>query len=350
MNSKRLDYLDMAKGIGIILVVAGHSGLVSDNVLTWLASFHMPLFFIISGMLLLHKKEEERNYSTSMLKKARGTLLPYFYFSIIYIIIDIFYVLRHPDLFGWNTVSNAALETVSFYGISVLWFLPALFLGEALFLFIRKKTSHAATILLSILTGAAAVFLNKMYQTSFPVDTNVFLTGLGLLIRALLRSGIAMLFLAIGYYTYMLMQKKEFSKIVSSILAIVLFGLNGVLAFYNGRVDLHFMVFNNALIYFLAALFGTMAVIFLCKSLPAFKCLSFLGENSLTIMATHLDCQVMIFSIRVGLFVSSVIPRAKGYVYTAATAFTLFVVEILLILVINRYAPFLLGKKKQNKK
>lgn len=59
MEKKRIDYLDMVKGIGIILVVIGHSTLPSDSVITWLASFHMPLFFIVSGMLLWHKKKKK---------------------------------------------------------------------------------------------------------------------------------------------------------------------------------------------------------------------------------------------------------------------------------------------------
>ena len=92
MNTKRLGYLDMAKGIGIILVVAGHSGLVAEKLLTWLASFHMPLFFMVSGMLFFHKREEEKSLLKTIQKKAKGILLPYLYFSIIYILINIFYI------------------------------------------------------------------------------------------------------------------------------------------------------------------------------------------------------------------------------------------------------------------
>ena len=58
MSEKRLDYLDMVKGIGIILVVVGHSTYVSDGTLTWLASFHMPLFFILSGILFAYKESD----------------------------------------------------------------------------------------------------------------------------------------------------------------------------------------------------------------------------------------------------------------------------------------------------
>ena len=61
MNAqKRITWLDMAKGVGIVLMVAGHLiGALQtiDNkpyfspVYQFIASFHMPLFFIFSGIL-----------------------------------------------------------------------------------------------------------------------------------------------------------------------------------------------------------------------------------------------------------------------------------------------------------
>ena len=48
MKQSRLDYMDLAKGIGILAVILGH---VYKNTVfgTLLYSFHLPLFFLISG-------------------------------------------------------------------------------------------------------------------------------------------------------------------------------------------------------------------------------------------------------------------------------------------------------------
>lgn len=47
--SKRVSWIDIAKGLGIIFVVMGHSdNPVAQKYFFW---FHMPLFFIISGYL-----------------------------------------------------------------------------------------------------------------------------------------------------------------------------------------------------------------------------------------------------------------------------------------------------------
>ena len=57
----RINWVDMARGYGIILVIIGHIesfGTQWDHVLrSEIYSFHMPLFFMISGALLLKKEE-----------------------------------------------------------------------------------------------------------------------------------------------------------------------------------------------------------------------------------------------------------------------------------------------------
>ena len=73
MNTKRIQYLDIAKAIGIILVIIGH---ISQNeiITSVIYSFHMPLFFILSGYL--YHKGNTKN-------KIKKILIPYFLFSII---------------------------------------------------------------------------------------------------------------------------------------------------------------------------------------------------------------------------------------------------------------------------
>lgn len=46
--NQRKDYLDIAKGIGIILVVWAHA---DGSFSKYITQFHMPFFFFISGML-----------------------------------------------------------------------------------------------------------------------------------------------------------------------------------------------------------------------------------------------------------------------------------------------------------
>ena len=51
--SKRIDSIDVARGIAILLVVIGHAITSTTNPINlFFLSFHMPLFFIISGICL----------------------------------------------------------------------------------------------------------------------------------------------------------------------------------------------------------------------------------------------------------------------------------------------------------
>lgn len=51
MDINRLNYMDTAKGIGVILVILAHN-LLPTSLSNAIYAFHMPLFFIISGYFL----------------------------------------------------------------------------------------------------------------------------------------------------------------------------------------------------------------------------------------------------------------------------------------------------------
>lgn len=68
--------IDILKGIGIILVVIGHN---SSGVLrNFIYTFHMPLFFIISGFLF-----SKKNIKDYLMNSFQRLLIPYFLFLIL---------------------------------------------------------------------------------------------------------------------------------------------------------------------------------------------------------------------------------------------------------------------------
>lgn len=62
ITNNRLSYMDIAKGFGILCVIAGHMG--NETINRFVFSFHMPLFFLISGYFY-HKRTPLKNCSTS---------------------------------------------------------------------------------------------------------------------------------------------------------------------------------------------------------------------------------------------------------------------------------------------
>lgn len=77
---------------GILLVVFGHSGFEEEIIQTklsglhsWIYSFHMPLFFLISGFLFSLTNPEMKNACTGMFiwKKTKRLMVPYFVLGTI---------------------------------------------------------------------------------------------------------------------------------------------------------------------------------------------------------------------------------------------------------------------------
>lgn len=83
MNKSRVQWVDTAKALAIIFVVMGHMG-YSEEVRTLIYGFHMPLFFMLSGMFVSTKD----NFHQFLLKKMKTLLVPYLCFNVIFLLFD----------------------------------------------------------------------------------------------------------------------------------------------------------------------------------------------------------------------------------------------------------------------
>ncbi len=131
----RFDYLDIAKGVGIIAVVWAHILLVgwSHKVIY---SFHMPLFFFISGMLFQRGKYS--SFRVFIVKRAERLLLPYLVYSFV-----TWGIWASYRCFRYGPVDDywgPLLQTFIAQGSgrfmphnSALWFIPCLCVVEILF-------------------------------------------------------------------------------------------------------------------------------------------------------------------------------------------------------------------------
>ncbi len=344
MEKQRITYLDMVKGVGIILVVFGHSTLAPDQAITWLASFHMPLFFMVSGMLMWHIGEEEKPFLLSIKRKAKGIMLPYITFSVIYILIKLCYLVRMPELITVEQIWDAVYQTLTLYGISVMWFLPALFVSEVVFLGLRqiKRGREAITLGCVLILGAIAVSCK-------PLVEQIPLVGIYYICCMLLRSSAAFVFVAGGYYTkkYVLKEREKLN-LIELFVGIFFCGVVVYLSFITPRVDMNFLVFGNPLTYYTTAIIGTMGVVLICKNIRTIKMLTFLGVNSLVIMATHMECQILMLTILFASTASNISPFAKVYVYYGTFLIALVTMELITIYIFNHYFYFLIGRKRPN--
>ncbi|HOO26987.1 MAG TPA: acyltransferase family protein [Lachnospiraceae bacterium] len=345
MNTKRLTYFDMAKGIGIILVVLGHIEYISEPLRAWISSFHMPLFFIVSGMLIHYKDETSKDLRKTLQKKWHSIIIPYFWFSLLYFLIDILNVILHKiDL---HTFLTDQIHSISFYGISVLWFLPALFIAESGFLFFTKKLPRILSICAILFTALLSYFIQIGISRIYTAyETSLLITSLIDFVRVFLRGAIAMSFVCIAYYLFYLLKRNDGFSIKELLLGIVLFGLNIPLSQVNTCVDFHYIILKNVPLFYICALSGSAGLILLCKNIKNIRLLGYFGKNSLIIMSTHVNCYILYAAILIAWQIDTFVTRAKSYVFLFNIMLFTFLFEIVLIELINRFFPFILGKKR----
>ena len=303
----RIYYLDCARALGIIGVVYGHVFGFENIISTWFFSFHVPLFFIISGVLV----SEKRSTIIGILKKnAKKLIVPYLWFSIPFIMYEIYKM-------GMVGLETSISKTVCGYGMSALWFLPALFWGLSLFrIFLLVFIKISSKWLLYII--CTVIFVLPFLIRTESVVGIVFL-----------RVCTAVGFIGFGHFISLWINKRTINNMIGMLILIINLGATWV----NGAVDLYELNYGNPVLYFIQATTGSVAILVFCKNIcfkeTLFSCI---GRNTLTIMATH---QMVIIVI-------------TQFVSDEKIVFLLtMVVEIPIVYVINKYFPFVLGKTKE---
>lgn len=172
-TKKRIDWIDIAKGIAIILMILGHVPGLNHYVKGVIFSFHMPLFMMINGYLI-------RSYDIkkTFLRSCRTLLLPYMIVCVLLLLISMIksgsadgalheLLRKGADMILGFSKPPAFLS--SFGGVIVIWFLPCLFFARNIYVAAMSLLSRtpvwlrvAAVILLSAggqLLGTFGIYL-----------------------------------------------------------------------------------------------------------------------------------------------------------------------------------------------
>lgn len=126
-NKNRIVYLDIAKGIGILCVIIGHT--FSGFPWYFVNSFHMPLFFMISGFFF-HSGEETKIIKKGILRLLKPYFFTCFLFIIYYGITDAVSGEKNMLDWIWGAIYGSGFDYLEpFYikGVGGIWFLLALF-------------------------------------------------------------------------------------------------------------------------------------------------------------------------------------------------------------------------------
>lgn len=288
MDNTRIGAIDIAKGIGIILVIVGHA-LPSDNpIRVFVYTFHMPLFFILVGMVM--KVPEHSGSVFQEFLTERKILASYCLYSLIFFIFDVIVRFGIQRQIGLGGLFWDFYQTVVFYGINVLWFLATLVFAKILAKRIcRISVSKVYWLLIGIALFAACSMISEHIQW---LDMGKYRLIYYPLV-AILRVASTAVYILLGYILgekakgYIKRSKIWVTTCVAALAALFLFFIFN----FAGNVDIHIMRMGNWFIAFICAIFGFMAVfgvsILLDKVVGIRELLYYIGINSLFIMATH---------------------------------------------------------------
>lgn len=321
---QRIQALDIAKGIGIVLVVIGHS-INGDALLgriIW--SFHMPLFFIIAGMCFNNAKYTD--LSILIKNRLRTLLLP----AIIFTIIDILLLeVLIPEK------ATALVESVKWQGFTFAkWFLGVLFMTEIVYGAINKITlrfNRAGGVIvliaiISYITGCIFSHYNIVGPYSLcTVFSAISFYSIGNLIRP---------YISLLEY----LRHKNIITISGLILLIMI----------DMLTHRHLDMASNSItvIDFIPAYIGTIMIIVASQSiLESFhfgkikENFLWLGRNTLCIMCIH-----QLFITLSSTFICPFIPMHSLYKITEQCV--VWCECVLTCVIVNRWAPWMLGKQK----
>lgn len=282
---KRIEWIDVAKGIGILFIILGHvfnTGFLRK----WIFSFHVPFFFVVAGFTF----SINRGIVDFVIRKAKTLWIPYLFWSCFSIVLysalvviipsfgepldfmNSFFVVLYgnsrPDIMKWNTP---------------LWFLPCLFGTNICVYFIELAARNIGgpnknfRVIIVALSWGLGIIIEKYLNMRLPLqmEEGVFMIG----------------FVESGILFYNSEFRKRVERFATPFLALMLFVLLIIgcwISSINGFAEVRIFSYGKVSILFvLTSLLLGSACILLSFIFENSYVLQRIGKSSLTILVLH---------------------------------------------------------------
>lgn len=337
----REKWIDIVKAILIIAVVWGH---VYNNGIfrRWLYSFHVPGFFLISGVCFKYY-----DFKIYIKKKIKGIVVPYAFFSITSILFWKFTSLIYPKITALLNCSIIHNVGVALYGNSkpdlmkyntLLWFLPCLF-STCIISYIIKT--------LAIKHGKSIEYLGCLFCAGIGV---IFSTHPNLTLPWHIETGASMsVWFLLGSWLSEIKFTRYIDKMNSKILVGIILLIGGfVLENLNTCVlGVRNDSYGNLLIYYISSALQILGIIVIAVRIHSSRVLENIGQNTLGILSLH---KFVIVMIQLLLEKARYTVLNSCTIWSTLVGFAITVVSILVSLIITRFIkiifPWALGVSK----
>jgi acyltransferase len=278
--NNRHDWVDALRAIGIVLVVLGHTLGISEGVEKYIFSFHMPLFFFISGLVLTPTRLSHP-FVEALRHYGRRLLLPYLLFSLLTYLPWVL-VTRHYGADAALGVEAWRPVIGTFYGVGVdswlqhnamLWFFPCLFVTHLVFRMVYALMKGCGQYVMIAVIAGLGYLLSSVLPVRLPWGVEIAL--------------IALPFYALGQ-TFALRDAWLPRAGLSTALLLLLFAaLQFACIAINGRVDMNFISIGNPLLFYLGAVSGIGALACLVTFLPPLSVFARLADAAVLAFPLH---------------------------------------------------------------
>lgn len=341
MEKTRPNYLDYAKVITMFLVIYGHYipflGLKMGDNNIWhsvhiINLFHMPLFFLISGILY-----KDLSFKDFINKAKVQLVIPYFAIGIITMIIGMA-LLWYTGEFAYSKIARNIIGLFTggdVYGYGLLYFQVPLWFCYALIIIKTLACLSLKERKFTIGGGIISVFsIFVLYKGNiFPFRLDSALVG--------------MIFFMIGYYC------KDFFYRISdfSVWQVTLIGICGLLLFAL-EIVFNVNIHISQVISIYALYFGKYPLLFIVGALGGilfvFMISQLLSKHKVKIICELSNGMIVVLGFQMIFFKILKIFIQPTYSFVMAISLSLIVYFLcyLVILLSGKYFPILLGNRK----
>lgn len=268
MQKKRIQFIDLAKGICIILVVFGHAGY--PIYIPGFQIVRMPLYFMLSGLFF-------KNYGGLLsftIKKVNKILIPFLFFYLIGYLF--FYLLKWliPELLITDSKGILDLFGNRQFFNGPIWFLLALFWCNLIFCALTTFIKNDYLLFFLICSiGVVGWYLGSK-NIFFPLFFDVAMTSLP--------------FFTMGYFLKKtsILYPNKYDKY--NILFFLLFWVFSYIInmSMHQRMSLHYNIIEGWSTYLLSFT-SVMSILYLCKALQHIPFITYIGRYSIILLCVH---------------------------------------------------------------
>lgn len=336
ISKKRSLSIDMIKGLSILSLAFNH---IEENWLNTDYNYFIvrsQAFFIVVGWLW-GMSSNRRTIREHWEKRKKGLVIPYLWFSLIFIIIDILML-----IFNWIepfVLYRDLYKTLCLRGIGTLWFLPALLGGELLFIYLRDGSWSRR--IFAIICSFVVICYYDYWINNATFNSNTLKDIVNAPFCVIEKICNAYIYISIAYYFSKCFGKKIFNGKKRWLL------LGGIVSIIFGFICMNFvelpLIQWNAFFITTNFIIGC-GVICLFRSIETMTIisqpLSYYGKNSLIVMAMHWP----IYQLAIAFDHNILGHQVYGGKITMFYYVSIVILLIGIIELINRKLPYIIGK------